>query len=161
MRIEGLRIAKITAKHSSAVQVILDSHAWVPWMLCGACRSPSFSIKLFGPEENIGLSVCLWKKKLRLEARVHWGGCKPWNADFEAFSDQFCWMRCFGVLRSHKICRILKRAGREEEVRQIGREKAAFLREVHPKNIQHHARYFPPFLFFVRTKAMNAAVKMS
>ena len=68
MRIEGLRIAKITAKHSPAVQVILDSHAWVPWMLRGACRSPSFSIKLFGPEENIGLSVCLRKQKLRLEA---------------------------------------------------------------------------------------------
>jgi len=67
----------------------------------------------------------------------------------------------FGVLRSHKKCRILKRAGREAEVRQIGREKAGFLGEVHLQSIQHHARYFPLFLFFVRTNAMNAAVKVS
>jgi hypothetical protein len=47
--------------------------------------------KLFGPEENIGLSVCLWGKKLRLEARVvNWGLCRRWNADFAAFSDQSC-----------------------------------------------------------------------
>jgi hypothetical protein len=102
MRIEGLRIAKITAKHSPAVQVIALPHAWVPWMLRGACRSPSLSIKLFGPEENIGLSVYLWKKKLRLEARVNSGECRRWNAGFAAFSDQSCWMRSFGVLRSHK-----------------------------------------------------------
>jgi hypothetical protein len=126
MRIEGLRIAKITAKHSPAVQVIALPHAWVPWMLRGAYRSPSFSIKLFGPEENIGPSVRLSKKKLRLEARVNSGECRRWNAVFEAFSDQSCWMRSFGVLRSHKKCRILKRAGHEAEVRQIGREKEHF-----------------------------------
>jgi hypothetical protein len=68
MRIEGPCIAKITAKHSPAVQVIALPHAWVPWMLRGACRSPSFSIKAVWPEENIGLSVCLRKQKLRLEA---------------------------------------------------------------------------------------------
>ncbi len=38
------------------------------------------------------------------------GGCRRWNAGFEAFSDLFGWMRFFGVLRSHKKCRILKRA---------------------------------------------------
>jgi hypothetical protein len=112
-------------------------------------------------EENIGLSVCLSKKKLRLEARVNSGECRRWNAVFEAFSDQSCWMRSFGVLRSHKKCRILKRAGHEAEVRQIRREKAEFLGEVHPKSIQHHARYFPLFLLFVRTNSMNAAVKVS
>ena len=145
MRIEGPRIAKITAKHPPAVQVIEQSHAWVTWMLPGAYRSPSLSIKLFGPEENIGPSVRLSKKKLRLEARVNSGECRRWNAVFEAFSDQSCWMRSFGVLRSHKKCRILKRAGREAEVRQIGREKAEFLGEVHPKKLQHDARYFPLF----------------
>ena len=36
MRIEGPCIAKITAKHSPAVQVIALPHAWVPWMLRGA-----------------------------------------------------------------------------------------------------------------------------
>ncbi len=101
------------------------------------------------------------RKKLRLEARVKCGGCRRWNAGFEAFSDLFGWIRILGVLRSHKICRILKRAGHEAEVRQIGQETAAFHREVHPKSIQHHARYFPLFLFFVRTNAMNAAVKVS
>ena len=145
MRIEGLRIAIITAKHSPAVQVIALPHAWVPWMLRGACRSPSFSIKLFGPEENIGLSVCLRKQKLRLEARGNWAGCRRWNAGFAAFSDQSWWMIFFGVVRSHKKCRIRKCAGREAEVRQIGREKAEFLGEVHPKSIQHDARYFPLF----------------
>ncbi len=42
-------------------------------------------------------------------------------------------MRFFCVLRSHKLCRILKCAGREAEVRRIGREKAEFLGELHPK----------------------------
>ncbi len=59
---------------------------------------------------------------------------------------------------SQNMCRILKRAGREAEVRQIGREKAEFLREVHPESPQHHAQYFSLFLFLVRTNAMNAAV---
>ncbi len=145
MRIEGLRIAIITAKRLLAVQVIALPHAWVPWMLRGARRSPSFSIKLFGPEENIGLSVCLRKQKLRLEARGNWIGCRPWNAGFAAFSDQLWWMIFFGVLRSHKKSRIRKCAGREAEVRQIGREKAEFLGEVHPKKLQHDARYFPLF----------------
>ena len=44
-----------------------------------------------------------------------------------------------------KKCRIRKCAGREAEVRQIGREKAEFLGEVGPKSPQQHARYFPPF----------------
>jgi hypothetical protein len=145
MRIEGLRIAKITEKHSPAVQVILDSHAWVPWMLRGACRSPSFSIKLFGPEENIGLSVCLRKQKLRLEAWGNSGGCRRWTAGFAAFFYQSWWMIFFGVVRSHKKCRIRKCAGREVEVRQIGREKAEFLGDVGPKSPQQHARYFPLF----------------
>jgi hypothetical protein len=65
MRIEGPRIAKITAKHSPAVQAIEQSHAWVSWMLPGACRSPSLSIKLFGPEDTTGPSVRQRKKKLR------------------------------------------------------------------------------------------------
>ncbi len=55
-------------------------------------------------------------------------------------------MRFFAVLRSHQKCRILKRAGREAEVRQIGREKAEFLGEMRPESLQHHARYFPFFL---------------
>ncbi len=38
MRIQGLRIAKITAKHLPAVQVIAEPHAWVPWMLRGATQ---------------------------------------------------------------------------------------------------------------------------
>jgi hypothetical protein len=63
MQIEGPRIAKITAKHPPAVQVIEKSHAWVPWMLPEACRSPSFSIKQFGPEETTGPSVCLQKQQ--------------------------------------------------------------------------------------------------
>jgi hypothetical protein len=46
MRIEGPRIAKITAKHSPAVQVIAEPHAWVPWMLRGACRLPTFEISI-------------------------------------------------------------------------------------------------------------------
>jgi hypothetical protein len=97
--------------------------------------------------------------KLRLEARVHWGGCKPWNADFEAWADQFCWMRCFGVLRSHKICRILKRAGREAEVRQIRREKAEFLTKMHLKCIQHQAQYVP-WYFSVQAIAVNSVQKV-
>ncbi len=38
----------------------------------------SMQIALFqlGPEENIGLSVCLRKQKLRLEARGNWAGCR-------------------------------------------------------------------------------------
>jgi hypothetical protein len=32
-------------------------------------------------------------------------------------------------LRPHKICEILEHAGREAEMRQIGREKAEFLRQ--------------------------------
>ncbi len=63
MRIQGPRIAKITAKHSPAVQAIAEPHSWAPLMLNGACRSPSFSIKLLGPEENIGPSVRLENKK--------------------------------------------------------------------------------------------------
>jgi hypothetical protein len=63
-------------------------------------------------------------------------------------------MNFFGVLRSHKKCRILKRAGREAEVRQIGREKAEFLGEVRPASLQ----YFSLFLFFLRANPMNAAV---
>jgi hypothetical protein len=63
MQIEGLCIAIITAKHSPAVQVIALPHAWVPWMLRGACGSPSCCL---GPEENIDLSVRLGKK-FRLE----------------------------------------------------------------------------------------------
>jgi hypothetical protein len=42
MQIEGLRIAKFTAKHSLAVQVIAEPHAWVPWMLRGALRGAFF-----------------------------------------------------------------------------------------------------------------------
>jgi hypothetical protein len=53
MRIEGLRIAIITAKHPPAVQVIEQSHAWVTWMLPGAYRSPSLSIKLFGKKKTL------------------------------------------------------------------------------------------------------------
>ncbi len=78
---------------------------------------------------------------------MNWGGCRRWNAGFEAFSAQLGWMRFFGVLRSHKKCRILKRGGREAEVRRIGREKAEFLTNMHPQCLQHHARYFP--LFYV------------
>jgi hypothetical protein len=100
------------------------------------------------PRRNIGPSVRLWKKKLRLEARVNSGECRRWNAVFEEFSDQSCWMRSFGVLRSHKKCRILKRAGREAEVRRIGREKAAFQGEVRPESLQHHAQYFPVFFLY-------------
>jgi hypothetical protein len=55
MRIEGPRIAKFTAKHSLAVQVIAE--------LCAGAldeRGGSMQIALFqfGPEENIGPSVC-------------------------------------------------------------------------------------------------------
>ncbi len=65
------------------------------------------------------------------------------------------------MLRSHTKSRIPKRAGREAEVCQIGREKAEFLGEVRPESLQHHAQYFSLFLFFVGTNAMNAAVKVS
>jgi hypothetical protein len=56
MRIEGPRIAKFTAKHSLAVQVIAE--------LCAGAldeRGGSMQIALFqfGPEESIGPSVCL------------------------------------------------------------------------------------------------------
>jgi hypothetical protein len=40
--------------------VIAEPHAWVPWMLRGACRSPSFSIDL-GQKKILRLSVCLQK----------------------------------------------------------------------------------------------------
>ncbi len=50
---------------------------------------------------------------------MHWGGCRRWNAGFEEFSDQSCWMRFFGVRRSHTKSRIPKGAGREAEVCQF------------------------------------------
>jgi hypothetical protein len=53
MRIQGPRIAKITAKHSPAVHVIEQSYAGVSWMLRGACRSPSFSIKLLAKKKTL------------------------------------------------------------------------------------------------------------
>jgi hypothetical protein len=62
MRIEGLRIAKITAKHSPAVQVIESHKLWCP-DVAWSMQIALFSIKLFGPQENIGLSVRLGKKK--------------------------------------------------------------------------------------------------
>jgi hypothetical protein len=46
-------------------------------------------------------------------------------------------------------------------MRQIGREKAEFLTKMHPPSLQHHARHFLLFDFFVGTNAMNAAVKVS
>ena len=98
-----------------------------------------------GPEENIGLSVCLWKKKT---SGLRPGGIRADVGDGMRISRRFLISRgddIFAVLRSHKKCRIRKCAGREAEVRQIGREKAEFLGEVHPKSLQHDARYFPLF----------------
>ncbi len=157
MRIEGLRIAIITAKHSPAVQVIALPHAWVSWMLRGACRLPCFSIKLFGPEENIGPSVYLRKQKLRLEAWGNSGGCRRWTAGFAAFSDQSWWMIFFGVLRSHKKCRNRKCAGRAPDRAREGRISGGG----GPTKPSATCTIFSSFLFFVRTNAMNAAVKVS
>jgi hypothetical protein len=53
---------------------------------------------------------------------VNCGGCRRWNAGFEAFSDLFGWIRIFGVLRSHEVCGILKCAGREAKSGE-GRQK--------------------------------------
>jgi hypothetical protein len=62
MQSEGPRIANITAKHSPAVHMIEQSHAWAPWMLRGACRSPFFKHQVVGAEEINGPSICLRKK---------------------------------------------------------------------------------------------------
>jgi len=67
----------------------------------------------------------------------------------------------FGVLRSHKKCRILKRAGHEAEVRQIGREKQNFSQKCTHSAFSTMHDVFLFSVFFVRTNAMNAAVKVS
>ena len=91
-------------------------------------------------ERNISVHLSV-DKKPQAWVRVSGGWCRLWNADFKAWAMQSGWMRVFGVLRSHKKCWTLKCAGREAEVRQIRREKAEFLKEIHPKRFQHHVWY--------------------
>ena len=73
-------------------------------------------------------SIRLSKKTTQAWARrVSGGWFRRRSADSEALSAQLAWIRIFGVLRSYQKCRFLEFAGREAEMRQIGREKAEFL----------------------------------
>ncbi len=102
------------------------------WLWTQTQTQDSDSSRTFSPSTDRLCLSFLQQKKSSLSG-VCAGWCRQRSANFEAFSALFGWIRIFRIFRSHKKCQILEHAGREAEMRQIGRERQNFLHTCTPK----------------------------